>query len=58
MDCEELIDGLLSAQGTGDEAPSEKLVTTTYLQSQEEPDRVQKHRERLASIAAGGQAGR
>ena len=38
--------------------PSDKLVATTYLQSQEEPDRVQKHRERLASVAAGGQAGR
>ncbi|MEW8338200.1 MAG: hypothetical protein AB2596_21500 [Candidatus Thiodiazotropha sp.] len=58
MDCDELIDGLLSTQGTGDEAPSEKPVATTYLQSQEEPDRVQKHRERLASVAAGGQAGR
>ena len=34
---------------------------TRLLQSQEEPDRVQKHRERLASVAArggGGQAGR
>ena len=58
MDCDKLIDGLLSAQGTGDEAPSEKPVPTTYLQSKEEPDRVQKHREWLASVAAGGQAGR
>ena len=58
MDCDELIDGLLSAQGTGDEASSEKPVATTYLQSQKEPDRVQNHHERLASVAAGGQAGR
>ena len=58
MDCDELIDGLLFAQGTGDEAPSEKPVATTYLQNQEEPDRVLKQRERLASVAAGGQAGR
>ena len=57
MDCDELIDWLLSAQGTGDEAP-EKPVATTYLQSQEEPDRVQKHSESLALVAAGGQAGR
>ena len=55
MDCDELFDGLPSAHGTGDEAPSEKPVATTYLQSQEEPDRVQEHRERLASVAAGGQ---
>ena len=54
MDCDELIDGLLSVQGTGDEAPSEKPVATTYLQGQKEPDRVQKYRERLASVAAGG----
>ena len=58
MDCDELIDGLLSAQGTGDEAPSEKPVAMTYLQNQEESDRVQKQRERLASVAPGGQAGR
>ena len=41
MDCDELIDGLLPAQDTGGEAPSEKPVATTYLQGQEEPDRVQ-----------------
>ena len=58
MDCDELTDGLLSAQGTGDEAPSEKPMATTYLQSQEEQDRVQNNRERLASVAAGRQAGR
>ena len=58
MDCDELIDRLLSAQGTGDDASSETPMATTYLQSQEEPDRVQKHRERLASVAAGGQARR
>ena len=57
MNCDELIDGLLSAPGTGDEAP-EKPVATTYLQSQEQPDRVQKHRESLASVAAGGQGER
>ena len=58
MECHELIDGLLSAKGTNDEASSEKPVATTYLQNQEVPDRVQKQRERLASVAAGGQAGR
>ena len=36
VDCDELIDGLLSAKGTGDEASSEKPVATTYLQNQEE----------------------
>ena len=36
MDRDELIDGLLSAQGTGDEAPFEKPVATTYLQSQKD----------------------
>ena len=58
MDCDELIDGLLSAKGTGDEAPSERPTATTYLQNQEEPDRVQKQRERLASVAVGVKARR
>ena len=53
MDCDELIDELMSVadpQGTGlaEEAPAA---------TPEEDKQVQKHRERLAAIAAGGQAG-
>ena len=58
MDCDELIDELMSvadAQGTGlDEvAPP----TAAPAETPEDEERVQKHRERLAAIAAGGQAG-
>ena len=58
MDCDELIDELMSVadpQGAGlDEvAPP----TAAPASTPEDEERVQKHRERLAAIAAGGQAG-
>ena len=58
MDCDELIDELMSVadpQGAGlDEvAPPAAAPAATP----EDEERVQKHRERLAAIAAGGQAG-
>ena len=68
MDCDELIDELMSVaeqrQGAGlaEGAPSAvapaggTAATPDAPQSQEE-ERVQKHRERLAAIAVGGQAG-
>ena len=47
MDCDKLIDGMLSAQGTSEEAQqtcSGKTVATSYVQDQQDPDtqRVQK----------------
>ena len=62
MDCDELIDKLMSVagpQGAGagaglaEGAPPAAAPAATP----EEEERVQKHRERLAAIAAGGQAG-
>lgn len=61
MDCDELIDGLLSAQGNSDGAlqtRSRKTVAMSHVQDQEEPDTqwVQKHHGRLAALVVGGQA--
>ena len=65
MDCDELIDVLMSVadlqgqrQGAGlaEGAPPAAAPAATPDAPQED-ERVQKHRERLAAIAAGGQAG-
>ena len=76
MDCDELIDEMLSCSGgttekqryegtAGDSLASPDAssgggheVTGQNRQQPAAPDRVQKYRERLASVAAGGQAGR
>ena len=65
MDCDELVDVLMSVadpqgqrQGAGlaEGAPPAAAPAATPDAPQED-ERVQKHRERLAAIAAGGQAG-
>ena len=60
MDCDELIDELMSVAdpqsagaGLAEGAPPAAAPAATP----EEKERVQKRRERLAAIAAGGQAG-
>ena len=76
MDCDELIDEMLSCSGgtadkqryegtAGDSLASLDAcsgggheVTGQSRQQPAAPDRVQNYRERLASVAAGGQAGR
>ena len=76
MDCDELIDEMLSCSGgtaekqryegtAGDNLASPDAscgggheVTGQSRQQPAAPDRVQNYRERLASVAAGGQAGR
>ena len=76
MDCDELIDEMLSCSGgtaekqcyegtAGDSLASPDAssgggheVTGQSRQQPAAPDRVQNYRERLASVAAGGQAGR
>ena len=76
MDCDELIDEMLSCSGgtvekqryegtAGDSLASPDAsseggheVTGQSRQQPAAPDRVQNNRERLASVAAGGQAGR
>ena len=79
IDCEELIDGLLSCSGeqlrndegtAGDSlvspdacsegtAGQQRLLRNNEVTGQKAvQDRVQNYRERLASVAAGGQAGR
>ena len=70
MDCDELIDELMSVaeqrQGAGAglaegsppaAAPAGGTAATPDAPQGQEEERVQKHRERLADIAAGGQAG-
>lgn len=57
MDCDELIDGLLSAQGTGD-GTQQTCSRKKAMQDQEDTDYVQKYRESLPSVAAEGQTGR
>ncbi|MEW8332699.1 MAG: hypothetical protein AB2692_17325 [Candidatus Thiodiazotropha sp.] len=66
MDCDELIDELLSAQGAGTgtaegaplaAAPAGGTTATPDAPQGQEEERVQKHRERLAALVAGGQAG-
>ena len=65
MDCDELIDELMSVgAGTGlaEEAPTAAALAggtaaTPDAPEGQEEERVQKHREGLAAIAAGGQAG-
>ena len=67
MDFDELIDEMLSCSGetAGDSLASPDTcsgggheVTGQSRQQPAAPDRVQNYRERLASVAAGGQAGR
>ena len=73
MDCDELIDEMLSCSRGTAEKQSYKRTAGDSLASpdacsggtaghevtgQKAPDRVQNDRERLASVAAGGQAGR
>ena len=75
MDCDELIDEMLSCSGgTAEQQRYEVTACDSFaspatpdavarqqrceVTSQKAPDRVQKYRERLASVAAGGQAGR
>ena len=63
MDCDELIDELMSVadpQGAGAglaEGASPAAAPAATPDAPQEDERVQKHRERLAAIAAGGQAG-
>ena len=63
MDCDELIDELMSVadpQGAGAglaEGTSRAAASAATPDAPQEDKRVQKHRERLAAIAAGGQAG-
>ncbi|MCU7846372.1 MAG: hypothetical protein KZQ93_21260, partial [Candidatus Thiodiazotropha sp. (ex Monitilora ramsayi)] len=52
MDCDELIDGLLSEHDAVPAAASGERV----VPDQEEPSRPALHRERLAALVAGGQA--
>ena len=67
MDCDELIDELMSAaeqrQGAGAglaegappaAAPAGGTASTPDVPQDQEEERVQKHRERLAAIATGG----
>ena len=67
MNCDELIDKMLSCSGetAGDSLASPDTcsggghgVTGQSRQQPAAPDRVENYRERLASVAAGGQAGR
>ena len=79
MDCDELIDGLLSCSGepfrndegtagdrlvspdafSGGTAGQQRLLRNDEVTGQKAvKDRVQNYRERLASVAVGGQAGR
>ena len=58
MDCDELINELMSVadpQGAGPDQVAPPGAATAATPEDEE--QVQKHRERLAAIAAGGQAG-
>ena len=65
MDCDELIDELMSVaypqgqrQGAGlAEGASPAAAPAATPDAPQEHERVQKHRERLAAIASGGQAG-
>ena len=67
MDCDELIDELMSVadpqgqrQGAGAglaEGALPAAATAATPDAPQEEERVQKHRERLAAIAAGGQPG-
>ena len=60
MDCEELIDELISVadpQSAGGGLAEGVLPAAAPAATPEEKERVQKHRERLAAIAAGVQAG-
>ena len=63
MDCDELIDELISVGAGAGLAEGGSLAaapaggTAATPEAPEEEERVQKHRERLAAIAAGGQAG-
>ena len=63
MDCDELIDELMSVadpQGAGAglaEGAQPAAAPAATPDAPQEDERVQKHRERLAVIAAGGQAG-
>ena len=63
MDCDELIDELLSAQSADDRVPlacshaSAGTATTPDVQDQEVcAQALRKHRERLAALVGGGQA--
>ena len=60
MDCDELIDKLIPVadpQDAGAGLAEGSLPAAAPRATLEEEERVQKHRERLAAIAAGGQAG-
>ena len=63
MDCDELIDELMSVgagAGLAEGAPPAAAPaggTAATPDAPQEEERVQKHCERLAAIAAGGQAG-
>ena len=60
MDCGELIDKLMivaDPQGAGAGLAEGAPPAAAPAAAPEEEERVQKHRERLAAIAAGGQAG-
>lgn len=63
MDCDELIDSLLAEQGTSSNKNAETTTTTREQEMPVEPSCPReslpsnvKHRERLAALAAGGQA--
>ena len=63
MDCDELIDELLSVQSADDRAPlacsraSARMAATQHVQGQEVcAQGLRKHRERLAALVGGGQA--
>ena len=60
MDCDKLIDELMSVadpQDTGAGLAEGAPPTAALAATPEEEERVQKHLERLAAIAAGGHAG-
>ena len=61
MDCDELIDELMSVadpQDAGAGLAEGTPPAAAPAATPEEEERVHKHRERLAAIAAGGQAGK